>query len=78
VLVLTVHIKRGEMAWETFTVASEEEAINKIRQRYPKASNRSFGAARDRSFPVGQVMYIYEAQESTEHSSRLVARISEN
>ena len=72
---MIVHIKRNETTWETFTAATEDEALSKIRQQYPRASNRSSGTDRDRSFPMGQVMYIYEALESIEHSSRLVARI---
>jgi hypothetical protein len=72
---MIVHIKRNETTWETFTAASEEDALGKIRQQYPRAANRSQGIDRDRSLPVGKVMYVYEAQDSPEHSSRLVARI---
>jgi hypothetical protein len=72
---IIVRVKRSATTWETFTAASEDEAISKIREQYPKAVNYPWGIDRDGAAPGGQVMYVYDAQESSGHSSQLVARM---
>jgi hypothetical protein len=74
---MIVHIKRNETTWETFTAASEEEALRKIRESYPKAAHGCEGMSPDGCFAADHVVHVYEGPRSSERSSGLVARIRE-
>jgi hypothetical protein len=68
---IVVRVKRSPTVWETFTAASEDEAISKITEQYPSAVSYPWGVDREGAAVASQVMYIYES----EHGSRLVARM---
>jgi hypothetical protein len=59
---MIVHIKRNETTWETFTTGSEEEALRKIRQQYPKATRESNGMSREECWATDQAVHVYEAR----------------
>jgi hypothetical protein len=72
---MIVHIKRNETTWETFTAASGEDALRKIRQQYPKATHDSEEMSPDSCFAADQAVHVYEAPRSSEPHSGLIARI---
>ena len=76
---MRVHVRGRTNLWETIIVPTEDDAIRKIKERYPAAVSSSWQTDNDRllpeSQPRGQIKLLYENQRALNLRSPPIAKI---
>jgi len=76
---MQVQIRRSADSAETIVVATEEDAMCKIKESYPDAVSGRWDTDYDRRLPggrpSGQIKLVYENQRALGRKSRLIAHI---